>query len=131
MEVAKECNISPSEIQTSFDVVKLYPSVSIDESVAVIIEILNNDIDDLQKRTKLTLTNIHKLIELCLSTNYFSFDNCVPILENSSPICLTLMVVISEASLHRWEDRTLEEALATNLTPLKYKKVCWRQPLKI
>ena len=58
VEEAKEWNISPSEIQTPFDVVNLYQSVPIDEAVAVIIEILNNDIDDLQKRTKLTLTDI-------------------------------------------------------------------------
>ena len=36
----------------------------------MIIERLNNDIDDLRKRTKLTLTDIHRLIELCLSTNF-------------------------------------------------------------
>ena len=58
VEEAKEWNISPSEIQTSFDVANLYPSVPIDEAVAVIIEILNNNIDDLLKRTKLTLTDI-------------------------------------------------------------------------
>ena len=33
-------------------------SVPIDEAVAVIIEILHNNIDDLLKRTKLTLTDI-------------------------------------------------------------------------
>ena len=71
-------------------------SVPINEAVAVIIEILNNDIDDLLKRTKLTLTDIHELIELCLSTNYFIFDNRVRILENSGPIGLALMDVISE-----------------------------------
>ena len=58
VEDAKKWNISPSEIQTSFDVANLYPSVPIDEAVAVIIEILNNNIDDLLKRTKLTLTDI-------------------------------------------------------------------------
>ena len=71
VEEAKEWNISPNETQISFDVVNLYPSVPIDEAVAVITEILNNDIDDLRKRTKLTLTDIQKLIELCLSSNYF------------------------------------------------------------
>ena len=124
MEEATGWNISPSEIQTSFDVVNLYPSVPTDEAVAVIIEILNNDIDidDLRRRTKLTLTDIHKLIELCLSTNYFIFDNRVRILENSRPIGLALMVVISEAFLQRLEDRALQEALATNLASLTYKR---------
>ena len=122
MEEAKEWNISPSEIQTSFDVVNLYPSVPIEKAVAVIIEILNNDIDDLRKRTKLTLTDTHKLIELCLSTNYFIFDNRVRILENPGPIGLALMVVISEASLQCLEERALQEALATSLAPLTYKR---------
>ena len=75
MEEAKKWNMSPNETQTSFDVVNLHPSVLIGE--AVIIEILNNDIYDLRKRKKLTLTDIQKLIELCLSTNCFTFDNCV------------------------------------------------------
>ena len=93
MEEAKGWNISPSEIQTSFDVVNFNPSVTIDEAVAVLTEILNNDIDDLRKRTKLTLTDIHKLIELCLRANDFIFDNRVRILENSGPIGLALMGV--------------------------------------
>ena len=122
-EERKEWSTSPpSETQTSFDVVNFYPSVAIDEAVAVIIEILNNDINDLQKQVKLTLTDIHTLIELWLSTNYFIFDNRVRILENSGPIGLALMVAISEAFLQRLKDRALQEALATNLAPLTYKR---------
>ena len=85
----------------------MYPSVPIDEAVAVIIEISNNDIDHLQKRTKLTLTDMHKLIQFYLSTNYFIFDNRVRIFENSGPIGLALMVVRSEAFLQGLEDRAL------------------------
>ena len=122
MVEAKQWNISACKIQTSFDVVNLYASVPIDEAVTVIIEILNNKIDDLQKRTKLTLTDIGKLIELCLSTNYFIFDNRVRILENSGQIGLAVMDVIPEAFLQRFEDRALQEALATNLASLTYKR---------
>ena len=49
----------PMKYKTSFDVVNLYLSVPIDEAVAVIIEILNDNIDDLRKRTKLTFTDIY------------------------------------------------------------------------
>ena len=94
-------------LQTSFNLINLYPSVSIDETAAVIIEILNNNIDNLWKRTKLTLTDIQKLIELSLSTNYFIFDKYVRILENSLSIGLALMVVISEAILQHLEDKTM------------------------
>ena len=65
----KEWNISSNEIQTSFNVVILCPSVPIDEAVAVIIEILNNDTDDLRKRTKFTLTDINKFIDYNCGTN--------------------------------------------------------------
>ena len=44
------------------------------------------------------------------------------ILENSGPIGLALMVVISEAFLERFEDSALQEALVTNLAPLTYKR---------
>ena len=120
MEEAKEWNISPNEIQTSFDVVNLCPSVLIDEAVAVIIEILNNGINDLRKRTKLTLTDIQKFIEFMYS--YFIFDNRVRILENSGPTGLTLMVVISEAFLQSLKDKAMQETLATNLAPLMHKR---------
>ena len=43
-EESKKRNKSLSEIQTFFNAVNIYPSVPIDEAVAVIIEILNNDI---------------------------------------------------------------------------------------
>ena len=44
------------------------------------------------------------------------------ILENSGPIGLALMVVISEAFLQHLGDRALQEALATNLALLTYKR---------
>ena len=40
------------------------------------------------------------------------------ILENSGPIGLVLMVVISGAFLQRLEDRAMQEALTTNLDPV-------------
>ena len=44
------------------------------------------------------------------------------ILENSGPIGLALIVVISEAFLQRLEDRAVQEALETNLARLTYKR---------
>ena len=43
-------------------------------------------------------------------------------LENSGSVGLALMVVISEAFLKRLKYRSLQEALATNLVPLTYKR---------
>ena len=44
------------------------------------------------------------------------------ILENSGPIGSALMIVISEAFLQCVEDRAMQEALATNLAQLTYKR---------
>ena len=52
---------------------------------------------------KLNFIDIHKLIELCLSTNCFIFDNGLRLLENSGLTSLALMVMISEAFLQRLE----------------------------
>ena len=60
-------------MQTSFDVINIYPLVPLDEAVAVITEISKNVIDDLRKQKERTLTDIHELIELCSSVDYFIF----------------------------------------------------------
>ena len=44
------------------------------------------------------------------------------VLEISGPICLALMVVISEAFLLHFKDKAIQEALTTNLAPLVYKR---------
>ena len=119
MEEAREWIISTNKIQTSFDLVNLYPSVSIDEAVAVITGILNNGIDNLGKRMK--LRDIQKFIELCLSTNYFIFDNGVCILENSSSIDIALRILISKVFQQCLEDKAIQETQTTNLAPLTYK----------
>ena len=118
MEEAKGWNVSSNEIQTSFNVVNLYPSFPVDEAGAVIIEILNNDIHDLRNRIKLTLTDTHKLVELCLSTSCFIFDNRMRIFKISGPVGLALVTVILEASLQCLEDKA--SALTTNLATKRY-----------
>ena len=95
-------------------------SVPIDEAVAVIIEISNNDIDDLRKGTKLTLTDIQKLIMFKYQLLYFWQLHAY--FEKLRPDWFSINVVISEAFLQRLEDRAMQEALATNLAPLTYKR---------
>ena len=44
----------------SYDVTNLYPLIPIDKGITILIDVLNNDLDDLNNRTKLTLTDIRK-----------------------------------------------------------------------
>ena len=75
VEEAKTWDISSNEMQVSYDVINLYPSIPINEAVDAMISILANDIDDLKTRTKLTLVDIHQLVNLCVSINYFLYEN--------------------------------------------------------
>ena len=110
---AKNWTVSPTEVQVSFDVVNLYPSVPINKAITVMIDMLNND-NELRERTKLTIKEIKTLVELCLSKSYFLWNNQYYELENSGPIGLSLMVVLSEAFLQFIENNAISESLQCN-----------------
>ena len=63
---AKNWLVKRDEVQVSYDIVNLYPSVSIIIALDVLIDQLNNDKNDLMKRTKLRLKDIYELAELVL-----------------------------------------------------------------
>ena len=77
----------------------MYPSIPRDKAITVLMGTLNNNLDDLNTRTKLTLTDMNKLTELCLSKSYVLYENKMRLLENASPVGLSLMVVLSERYL--------------------------------
>ncbi|XP_065683266.1 uncharacterized protein LOC136096059 [Hydra vulgaris] len=111
-----------NEVQVSFDVVNLYPSIPIDEAIPVIIDILNNDIDDLKTQTKLFLVHIHQLIELSLSNCYFLYENKIRTIPISGPIGLSLMVVMAEAFLQNIERKALNIATIFTCEPKTFVK---------
>lgn len=100
----------------------MYPSIPLDKAIDVLIDTLNKDKEDLQTRTKLTLTDIHKLAELCLSKCYFLFENRLRLLENSGPIGLSFMVILSESYLQKLESKAILEALNFNIAPKTFKR---------
>ena len=64
---AKSMENIPIEIQVPYDVVNLHPSVPLDKAIDTIVEYLKNDFNNVKRRAKLTLVDIHQLSELCLS----------------------------------------------------------------
>ena len=119
---AKDWKIEPTEIQVSYDVVNIYPSVPLDRSIQAVVEFLQNDHAELKKRTKLNLTDIQQLLELCLSECYILYNNVIWTLENSGPIGLSIMVVLSECYLQRIEHISITQALTLNLAPKTFKR---------
>ena len=90
---AKEWKIESTEIQVSDHVVTLYPSVLLYTSIHVFIEFIHTE---LKKTTKLNLMDIYQLLELCFGKYYFLYNNLIWMLENSGPIGLSIMVILSE-----------------------------------
>ena len=95
----------------------MYPSIPIDKAITVLIDTLNNDLDNLNTRTKLTLTDIHKLTEPCLIKSYFLYENKIRLLENAGLIGLSLMVVLSGSYLQHLKHKAIAEALAIEIQP--------------
>ena len=109
------------KIKVSYDDLDLYPSISKDKAITVWIETLN-DVDDLNSCRKQTLTDIHKLIELCLNKSYFLYKNKIRLLKNSGPIGVSLMVVLSESYLQHLERKAIAEALAIHIQLKTFKR---------
>ena len=110
VDIAKNWEISPTEVQVSYDVVNLYPSIPLKRATKVIIDLLQQD-EDLSRRTKLKIPEIKLLIELCLSKCYFLWNDEIHLLKDSGPIGLSLMVVMAEGFLQVLEERAIHEAL--------------------
>ena len=111
VEKAKNWSIAENEIQVSYEVVALYPSVPIKKAIDVIMQLLQEDWEDVSTSTKLTIEDIRKLLDLCLSTCYFFLENDFYTVEDAGPIGLSLMVVIAEGHLQFLESTVISNAI--------------------
>ena len=109
VDLSKTWTIDPNEVQVSFDVVNLYPSVPIKEAIDIVAEMLKSDLS-LGQRTKLSVDDLRQLMELCLSKCYFLWNDKIYLLKNSAPIGLALMVVMAESFLQHHEKNAIETA---------------------
>ena len=74
VEEAKTWKIEPNEIQVSYDVVALYPSVPVKKAIINLMEMLSKDYEDFRTRTILKLEHVKQLLEVCLSQSYSLWD---------------------------------------------------------
>ncbi|XP_065642467.1 uncharacterized protein LOC136074096 [Hydra vulgaris] len=106
---ADSWNVDENEVQVSFDVINLYPSIPLKEATLILIDQLNKD-DSYRCSTKLTISETKTLIELCLHRCYFLWNNEIHELENSGPIGLSFMVVLAESFLQHHEENAFKIA---------------------
>ena len=86
------------------------------------IDQLNNDKDDLMKRTRLCLKDIYELVELFLSKFYFLWNNEIRILKNSGLIGLSFIVVLSKSYVQYLEQKAIAAALTLSVAPKAYRQ---------
>ena len=124
VEEAKDWNIEPNEIQVSYDVVALYPSVPVKKAIENLIDMLQNDIEHFKTRTIFQLKHVKELMEVCLYKSYFLWDDQIHCLEDSGPIGLSLMVVLAESFLQMIEKKSINIAknLPTPINPITHKR---------
>ena len=122
VDEAKDWTIDADELQISFDVVALYPSIPIKRAIDAMMHILQNDEADVRERTKLSMSDVRKLLELSLSTCYFLWNDKIYSIADSGPIGLSLMVVIAEGYLQFIEKNAMEIALNANVAPKTYRR---------
>ena len=120
VEEAKTWTIAPNEKQVSFDVIALYPSVNVKLAIEAIMRLLQNDEVDVSLRTKLSMNDIRKLLEVSLSICYFVWDNKFYKIDDAGPIGLSLMVVVAEGYLQFLESKAIQIAINTNVAPKTY-----------
>ena len=99
------------EIQVSYDVIALYPSVPITKAIENLMNMLTSDIRNFETRTIFKLRHIKQLLEVCLYKSYLLWNNQNHSLENSGPIGLSLMVVLAESFLQTIEKRAINIAI--------------------
>ena len=120
VEQATLWEINPNETQVSFDVVALYPSVPIRKAIPAIMDLLQSDFESVSSQTKMDLSDIKVLLELCLGVCYFLFEDNIYTIDDAGPIGLSLMVVIAEGYLQTIESKALRNAIANGCGPLSY-----------
>ena len=70
----KDQTLGPEDIIMSYDVKALFTSVPIQLAIDIIVKLLEKD-PALQQRTSMTIRQITSLLEFCLRSTYFTFQN--------------------------------------------------------
>ena len=92
VDEAKTWEIDADEVQVSYDVVALYPSVPIQRAIEAIMNILKDDHEGVRTLTKLELDDIRTLLQLSLSKCYLVWNDKIYEIDDAGPIGLSLMV---------------------------------------
>ena len=108
----KGIHLGPDEIIISYDVKALFTSVPIQPSLNIIEKLLEED-PGLQQRTSMTVKNIICLLEFCLRSTYFTFQNLYYEQVEGAAMGSPISPIVANLYVENFEIR----AISTSLHP--------------
>ncbi|VDP89617.1 unnamed protein product [Echinostoma caproni] len=106
LERIKGLTIEPDEVMVSFDVTSLFTNKPKQMAIESIRHLLSND-QNLQLRTKLSVDEIVKFVELCMET-YFQFRGKVYQQIQGTPMGSPLSGLLADAVMKHFEVKAFE-----------------------
>ena len=120
----KGIQLGPDEVIISYDVKALFTSVPIQPALTIIEKLLEED-PGLQERTSMTVKNIICLLEFCLRSTYFTFQNQYYEQVEGAAMGSPISPIVTNLYMESFETR----AISTSPHPLWYGKGLWMIPV--
>ena len=109
VERLQEARIGPEDLLVSFDVTSLFTQVPIDEALEVVRARLTKD-PTLMDRTCIPVPQLVELIELCLRSTYFQFQNNFFEQIDGTPMGSPLSPIIANLFMEDLEEQAMHSA---------------------
>ena len=98
--------VDKDDIQASFDVVALYPSIPIDQALDCVRERLQND-ETLSARTEWKPDDIVNLLKICLETHFKTLDGRIFTQTDGTPIGKSISGPIADIYMNWFEEQNV------------------------
>ena len=105
----KDIKLQKDQCMVSFDVKALLTSVPIKPAINTIKKLLEED-PELQKRTTLSVTNIIRLLEYCLTSTYFIFQSRFYEQQEGAAMGSPISPIVANLYMERFEQLAINTA---------------------
>ena len=98
--------LGPNECLVSYDVTALFTSVPVEECLSIIKDLLSAD-DTLESRTDLNPQQVTDLLEICLKTTYFVYDEKFYIQREGAAMGSPVSPIIANLFMENFEEKAI------------------------